>query len=117
MEIVVVDDASRDATASLAEELGVRLIRLSANGGPATALRAGVAAASHELVAFLDADDEWLPGKLAAQTAALADTPDATVVATAFTRIGRDGRAEWTFGDTPFAHSGSKASSPCSSAS
>ncbi len=103
-EIIVVDDASADKTLAAAEPFGVSVVRLAENVGPALALKAGVEAASHPLVAFLDADDEWLPGKLAAQAAALAAMPDAAIVATAFTRIGRAGEVLWTYGDTPFPH-------------
>ena len=103
-EIIVADDASRDGTAALAESLGARVVRLNQNGGPAVALKAGIEAARHDLVAFLDADDEWLPGKLAAQVAALRAMPDAVIVATAFTRVDRDGHRLWTYGDAPFAH-------------
>lgn len=104
VEIIVVDDASSDDLKGGIKPFDVRLVTLPRNVGPALALKAGLEAASHAFVAFLDADDEWLPGKLAAQTAALAAMPDAAVVATAFTRIGRDGQPAWTYGDTPFAH-------------
>ena len=58
-------------------------------GGPNTrspglpgARNSGILAAAHELVAFCDDDDEWLPGKLRAQLALLAARPDAALVAT-----------------------------------
>ena len=106
LEVIVVDDASTDETGAAAKRAlrAVRIVRLAENGGPATALKAGVEAARHDLVAFLDADDEWLPPKLSAQVEALAAMPDAAVVATAFTRVGRDGTPLWTFGDAPFPH-------------
>ena len=66
-EVVVVDDASSDATADLARRLGARVLRLPAQAGAAGARNAGVAATDAEIIAFLDADDEWLPGKLARQ--------------------------------------------------
>lgn len=71
-ELVVVDDASTHDLSSvraLVEESGHRWISLNANVGPAAARNAGVAALSDEMewLAFLDSDDEWLPGKLAGQ--------------------------------------------------
>jgi len=49
----------------------VEVIRLDGNHGAARARNAGLAASDAPLVAFLDADDRWLPDKLAAQCAAL----------------------------------------------
>jgi glycosyltransferase involved in cell wall biosynthesis len=107
-EVVVVDDASRDRTAAIAaaHPLRPRIVTHPANRGGAAALHSGIEAASCDWVAFLDADDEWLPGKLAAQLEALAQEPGATIVATGFTFVDRDGAEAWRYGDTPFAHAG-----------
>ena len=77
-KVVVVDDGSSDGTAALAIARGapVELVRLPRNHGAATARNAGLARCNAEYVAFLDADDRWLPGKLDAQVAALARAPD-----------------------------------------
>jgi glycosyltransferase involved in cell wall biosynthesis len=76
-EIVVVDDGSRDDTAAVAQSFpGVRLVARS-HGGIAAARNAGVAATSREWIAFLDADDLWLPDKLERQFAHMAASPDA----------------------------------------
>lgn len=64
-EVIVVDDGSEDGTAEVAKELGARVVRLPRNRGQAVARNAGVEAASHRWVAFLDSDDEWLPHHLA----------------------------------------------------
>ena len=63
-EIIVVDDASTDRTAEVAERAGAKVIRLADNGGAARARNAGIAAAVQPWIAFLDSDDEWLPGQL-----------------------------------------------------
>lgn len=72
-EVIVADDGSQDDTAALAAAAGARVLRLPP-GGPSRAVNAGVAAAQGALLAFCDADDLWLPEKLARQTAALAAT-------------------------------------------
>lgn len=107
-EVIVVDDASSDDTAAVAEAhpLRPRVLRLASNHGAGGALHRGIEAATHDWIAFLDADDEWLPEKLAYQLAALADEPDAGVVATGFVFVGRDGKDAWEYGVAPFAHSG-----------
>jgi glycosyltransferase involved in cell wall biosynthesis len=76
-EIIVVDDASPDATSDIAQRYGARVIRLAQNSGPSAARNAGVAAATQPWIAFLDADDVWLDGKLAAQWEAIVRWPDA----------------------------------------
>jgi teichuronic acid biosynthesis glycosyltransferase TuaG len=66
-EIVVVDDGSSDRTAEILHDFpGVRFIRQPHLGAAAARNRA-LEEATGELVAFLDADDEWLPEKLARQ--------------------------------------------------
>jgi N-acetylglucosaminyl-diphospho-decaprenol L-rhamnosyltransferase len=61
--VVVVDNASTDATADVARAAGARVIRLAANQG-AAARNAGVRAASTGLVAFCDDDSHPAPGAL-----------------------------------------------------
>jgi GT2 family glycosyltransferase len=70
-EVIVVDDGSTDATVEIARSFGANVVSLT-NAGPAAARNAGTNAASGEYVAFLDADDVWVPEKLAVQLAGLA---------------------------------------------
>lgn len=79
-EILVVDDASSDpyAAKNVADHFanqfdGVRLIRHTHNRGGSAARNTGIDQATGDLIALLDADDVWLPGKLAKQIRALLD--------------------------------------------
>lgn len=76
LEIVVVDDGSTDATAAVARSYGdpVRYVR-QANSGPAAARNRGIEEARGALLAFLDADDLWVPDRLARQAAVLDADP------------------------------------------
>jgi glycosyltransferase involved in cell wall biosynthesis len=78
LELIVVDDGSSDASAALARSFADQVIRQPPTGH-ASARNRGVRASRGELLAFLDADDLWLPGKLAAQAACL--QADATLEA------------------------------------
>ncbi len=71
--VIVVDDASTDTTASVVAGFGapVELLKRTVNGGCAAARNSGIAVSNAPLIAFLDADDRWLPGKLARQVDAL----------------------------------------------
>ncbi len=70
--IIVVDDGSTDDTVQLVQSLGNPLIELvrSTNQGVAKARNLGIDRSTAEWVAFLDADDLWMPGKLQAQLGA-----------------------------------------------
>jgi glycosyltransferase involved in cell wall biosynthesis len=83
-EIIVIDDASTDATASILDGYGDRLRRLrnARAGGPGRARNLGLRAASGDLAAFLDADDLWRPAKLERQLAFAAAHADFGVLAT-----------------------------------
>ncbi|MFC1512904.1 glycosyltransferase family 2 protein [Thermodesulfobacteriota bacterium] len=73
LEVVVVDDGSVDDTAQIVATRypQVRLVRL-AGLGPGPARNAGVDVAHGEVIMFLDSDDLWLPGHVAALQAGLA---------------------------------------------
>ncbi|MDQ6624203.1 MAG: glycosyltransferase, partial [Verrucomicrobiota bacterium] len=77
-EIVVVDDASTDATPQVCRSLaGIRLVRLEKNVGLAAARNAGIHASTGEFIALLDDDDQRLPDSLPPQLEALQDNPEA----------------------------------------
>jgi glycosyltransferase involved in cell wall biosynthesis len=77
LEVLVCDDGSADRTqdeleAWAADEPRLRYLRLPRNfGGPAVARNLGTQRAQGEWVAFLDDDDEWVPGKLRIQGKAI----------------------------------------------
>jgi mycofactocin system glycosyltransferase len=64
IEVIVVDDASRDHTPAVVRRYGVRLIVQPHNMGQSAARNAGVAAARGEIIAFLDSDCTAQPGWL-----------------------------------------------------
>ncbi len=74
-QLLVGDDGSTDATGTVAEGFKTRDDRVKivdkANGGLSSARNAGIAAASGDLICFLDADDILLPDKLQRQVAFL----------------------------------------------
>jgi glycosyltransferase involved in cell wall biosynthesis len=83
VEVIVVDDGSRDDTVTVVEALpytNVRLVRHETNRGPSAARNSGVRAATAAFVAFLDSDDVWLPTKLERQFRLLSENPSLDLV-------------------------------------
>lgn len=81
--ILVVDDASTDTTGTVAgayPNAKVDVIRLKTNLGAAAARNEGIRNAGTDLIAFLDADDEWLPKKLEKQVRLILSQRDAIFV-------------------------------------
>lgn len=76
-EVIVVNDGSTDDTAAVLAGYGdaVRVVS-QANGGMSSARNAGIRAARGELIAFLDSDDWWLPGKLRRQVELMREAPE-----------------------------------------
>ena len=81
-EIIVVDDASTDGTPGVLRRYAgkIRVLRHAVNRGQGEALRTAVRAARGEIIAALDADDVWLPRKLASVAMAFERARDVNVV-------------------------------------
>ena len=91
MEIIVVDDGSRDDSRAIAKRLGARVVELPGNSGPAAARNRGIEASNGDVIAFLDADDYWAPTHCADVVSLLEHHPECAV---AFSRIHRFGTGE-----------------------
>jgi len=83
LELIVVDDGSTDDTPQLLSAFGDRLrIIRQENQGVSAARNAGIRAATGELIALLDSDDTWLPGKVTAQVSFFRANPAALICQT-----------------------------------
>jgi glycosyltransferase involved in cell wall biosynthesis len=90
-ELIIVDDASRDGTAAYLATLAdprIAIITCERNSGPSAARNRGLAAARADVVAFLDSDDAYRPGRLAAPLAAFA--ADRGLIATLSSAVKHD---------------------------
>jgi glycosyltransferase involved in cell wall biosynthesis len=91
-ELIVVDDASTDATRGYLSTLAdprIRVIASERNLGPSGARNKGLEAARAEVVAFLDSDDAYLAGRLAVPLACLAADPDLVCVLSSAVKFDR----------------------------
>jgi len=95
LEVVVVDDGSRDGTAQVLAGYGdrIRVIGKKSNRGLAAARNIAVDHARGHFLAFLDADDEWLPGRLEKTIAALETHPTTSMAFSDVVPIDRKGIA------------------------
>ena len=83
-EVLVVDDGSTDGTMKALErfEGRVRVLRHERNRGVSAARNTAIRATESPLIAFLDSDDHWLPGKLEIQVRFFRANPDAVACQT-----------------------------------
>jgi len=109
-EVVVVDDGSTDGTQAVVAALSARLaderVRYvwQSNQGVSAARNQGIAIAQSSLIAFLDADDYFLPHKIAEQLNLFTADPDLALVQSGWQRVDECGRfisevRPWESGD------------------
>jgi glycosyltransferase involved in cell wall biosynthesis len=89
LECIVVDDGSTDGTAAAVSEVRDDRLRYvyQDNAGVAVARNRGIDEAKGAFVAFLDADDLWLPTKLERQLALFRERPELGLVVTGYTIV------------------------------
>lgn len=81
-ELIVVDDGSTDGTRDLIHQIPQINYLHQNNRGVSAARNFGIKHAHGEWIAFLDSDDEWLPGKLAAQVQFFEENPSIKICQT-----------------------------------
>lgn len=96
-EIIVIDDASSDGTADTVRAAirpgeHITLLQLPVNCGVSAARNAGIQLARASYLAFLDADDVWLPGKLRQQVTVIGADPAITLVSCNSRQADAEGR-------------------------
>lgn len=95
LEVLVVDDGSRDDPAAVVDAIGdrrVRFWRQPASGGPSAPRNRAIAESRGRYIFFCDADDVMKPGKIERQVGILADRPAVALVFTDFEVVDEDDR-------------------------
>jgi glycosyltransferase involved in cell wall biosynthesis len=91
-EIIIVDDGSSDSTAQIVNSYGAHVhLVMQTNQGAAAARNTGVAHSTGHYLAFLDADDLWIPHKLSTMVSALRENPSASLAFSDFGLIDGEG--------------------------
>jgi glycosyltransferase involved in cell wall biosynthesis len=99
-QVLIIDDGSKDDTVAVASRYAPAVEVISqVNAGPAAARNHGLDRATGDLIAFLDADDLWLPEKLARQEAFLLASPDLVGVGGGFIEFGHGPEAAFAVPD------------------
>lgn len=97
VEVILIDDGSTDNSIGIIEQRHeqerITLVRQQ-NSGPASARNKGIAAASGKYLAFLDADDYWLPSFIEATSSFLDNHPDCVAVSVAQRHLTTSGEHE-----------------------
>lgn len=91
-ELLVIDDGSTDATAAVVKRLPIVRLLSQCHTGAGAARNRGIEASRGSLVAFLDADDIWMPSKLEKQVVFLQRHPDIGMAICEHTVLEEDGR-------------------------
>lgn len=90
IELIIIDDYSTDNTINVISSINdqrIKLIALNENKGAGNARNIGLENATHPYIAFIDADDVWLPNKLSIQLNYLLNNPNVAVICTAYSFI------------------------------
>jgi len=95
-DLWVIDDGSTDDTRAVLEPYASRInYRYQPNQGACVARNTGIQHSKGRYIAFLDSDDRWLPGKLAAMAETIQAHPEVGIFYSSVTNVTEDGRVLW----------------------